>query len=96
MALDARSLLLSGCRGYSSVGHWIWIWNVCVSRVNVWDTVVKTHALRDVEENGGYVKFDCKPMSWLLEDCEVTAPRTASSWRNEMNERNLGLCMLNQ
>ena len=66
-----------------------------MSRVHIWDTVAETHALRVVGENGGYVKLDGKPMSWLLEDCGDAALHIASSWRNEMKETNLGLCMLN-
>lgn len=71
------------------------MWNVCVTWAGILETVVETHALRDVVGNEGYLKLDGKPMSWLLEDCGDAAPQTASNWRNEMNEKNLGLCMLN-
>ena len=38
-----------------------------------------THTLRDVGENGGYVRLDGKLMSWLLGDCGDAALHTASS-----------------
>lgn len=56
---------------------------------------METHSLRDREGNGGHVKLAGKPMSWLLDDCGDAASHLASSWRNEMKERILGLCMLN-
>ena len=57
------------------------------------ETGVETHTLRDVGRNLGYVRLD-GDMTWSLEDWSDAALRTASSWRNEMNERNLVLCML--
>ena len=57
------------------------------------ETGVETHTLRDVGRNLGYVRLD-GAMTWSLEDWSDAARRTASSWRNEMNERNFVLCML--
>ena len=93
MVLDARNLLLAGCRGYSSVGRPSWTWDVCVIWVAIWETTVETHALRDAGGNGGYVRLDGKLISWLFED--NAAPHTASSRRNGMNKRHPGLCMPN-
>lgn len=62
--------------------------------MGIWQTVVETHTLRDAGGKGGYVKLDGKPVSWLLDEDGHAAPYTASSCRKEMNERSLGLCML--
>ena len=56
---------------------------------------MKTHALRDAEGNGGYVKLVGKLKSGSFEACGNAARDTASSWRNKINERSIVTCMLN-
>ena len=56
---------------------------------------MKTHALRAVGGNGGYVKLVGKLKSRSFEACGDAAPHTTSSWRNEMNKRSIVACILN-
>ena len=55
---------------------------------------METHTLREAGENGGYVRLASKPVSWPSEGCGDAARHTGSTWRQEMNKRSLGLCIL--
>ena len=55
---------------------------------------VKTHALRDVGGNGGYVRLVGKLKLGSFEAWGDAAAAIASSWRNEMDKRSIVACML--
>ena len=56
---------------------------------------MKTHALRDVGGNGGYVRLVGKLKLGPFEACGDASTATASSWRNEMDKESIMACMLN-